>query len=74
MEKEKIENQIPEIEDETLDQATGGRGIYPNPYSTIQYCSKCRKNKLYSSVEQETGICSDCRFGPSVRDRGEDRD
>ena len=59
MEDKKIENLIPELADEALDRAAGGSGG-----RDVRYCSRCRRNKLYTWGERETGICSECWDNP----------
>ena len=57
MENKKIENPIPELEDEALDQAAGG-GYYTDPYE--KKCSRCSR-RLITDEEKRTGVCSYCR-------------
>ena len=59
MENKKIENPIPELEDEALDQAAGGGGNYlTDPYE--KRCSRCSR-RLTTDEEKRTGVCSYCR-------------
>ncbi len=58
MEDKKIENPIPELEDEALDQASGGGGNYfTDPYE--KRCSRCLR-RLTTDREKSTGVCCYC--------------
>ncbi len=57
MENKKIDNLIPTLSDEALDQATGG-GYFTDPYE--KKCSRCSR-KLETDEEKSTGVCRYCK-------------
>ena len=57
MKEEKIENLIPELADEALEQAAGG-GYFSDPMR--RRCAKC-PNALVTEEDLRTGLCKTCR-------------
>lgn len=58
MENRKIDIPVPELSDETLDQAAGGGNYFTDPYA--KRCSRC-SGRLTTDEEIRTGVCSFCK-------------